>query len=497
MLHRILNRIVEVRSQETSAVLFGFAYFFCLLCSYYLLRPLRDAMGLVGGIGKLPWLFTATFVSMLVLVPIFGAVASRWPPRRFVPYVYRFFAVNIVGFGVLFATGVQEIHVSRVFFVWISVFNLFVVSIFWSVLADHFKNEQGRRLFGFIAAGGTAGALAGPALAASLVVKFGVAMLTVAAALLLELAVQCFRRLADATASQIQAGESESQTKPMASSGVGVAFPTVTFPSVTLPPPRNSLTRQHDTRIGGGIFSGITLIVRDRYLLGIVLYMLLHTFASTFLYFEQGRIVAATLSDTASRTRLFAIVDLAVSCLTIVLQVFVTGRLIRRFGVSAALILLPATGLLAFAGIAAWPILFMLVAAQGIRRSVDYAIVRPAREILFTVVSREAKYKAKSVIETVIYRGGDAVSGWIFTGLTAIGIGFSGVAIISTPLTAIWIGLAIWLGRRQEKQVRQDDNAYRSVPSADDKAISREGYALFQGSRSPENRPDAKRGDAS
>jgi AAA family ATP:ADP antiporter len=207
-------------------------------------------------------------------------------------------------------------------------------------------------------------------------------------------------------------------------------------------------------------------------LLGIVLYMLLHTFASTFLYFEQGRIVAATLSDTASRTRLFAIVDLAVSCLTIVLQLFVTGRFIRRFGVSAALVLLPAAGLLAFAGIAAWPALFMLVAAQGIRRSVDYAIVRPAREILFTVVSREAKYKAKSVIETVVYRGGDAVSGWIFAGLTAIGIGFSGVAIISAPLTAIWIGLAIWLGRRQEKQVRQDDSAYRTGHSADDKAVS-------------------------
>jgi AAA family ATP:ADP antiporter len=155
-----------------------------------------------------------------------------------------------------------------------------------------------------------------------------------------------------------------------------------------------------------------------------------------------------------------------------VLQVFVTGRFIRRFGVSAALILLPAAGLLAFAGIAAWPALFMLVAAQGIRRSVDYAIARPAREILFTVVSREAKYKAKSVIETVVYRGGDAVSGWIFAGLTAIGIGFSGVAIISAPLTAIWIGLAIWLGRRQEKQARQDDSAYRTAPSADDKATS-------------------------
>lgn len=429
-LQRALGRIVDVHPQEITAMLFGFAYFFCLLCSYYMLRPLRDAMGLVGGVGKLPWLFTATFFSMLALVPIFGAVATRWPPRRFVPLVYRFFVLNILGFGALFASGVQEVAVSRVFFVWISVFNLFVVSIFWGVMADHFKSEQGRRLFGFIAAGGTAGALVGPALAATLVAKFGVALLVVVAAMLLELAVQCFRLLANAT--QDSAQETGSRE-----------------------------IRRYDEKIGGGMFAGITLILKERYLLGIALYLILHTFASTFLYFEQGRIVTAALPDTATRTQFFAMVDLAVSCLAIALQVLVTGRFIKRFGVAAALILLPLAGLVVFAGIALWPTLWMLALAQGVRRAIDYAIVRPAREVLFTVVSRAAKYKAKSVIETVVYRGGDAVSGWMFTGLAAAGIGFAGVTAIFAPVTAFWVWLAIWLGRRQERQAKD-----RSAPFA-------------------------------
>lgn len=433
-MHRLLSRMVEVKPHETTAMLFGFAYFFCLLCGYYLLRPLRDAMGLAGGVGNLQWLFTATFISMLVLVPVFGAIATRWPPRRFIPYVYRFFALNVLIFGGLFATRTAEVAVSRVFFVWISVFNLFVISIFWSVIADHFKSDQGRRLFGFIAAGGTVGALVGPALAASLVVKFGVVVLTVLAAVLLELAVQCYRSL--------------DRTGPNR--------------SVTFDDESGATARAHagqDGRIGGGIFSGITLILHDRYLLGIVSFMLLHTFASTFLYFEQGRIVAAALSDTASRTQLFAVVDLAVSGLTILLQLFVTGRFIRRFGVVAALILLPVVGMLAVGSIALWPTLLVLVLAQGVRRAADYAIVRPGREILFTVVSREAKYKAKNVIETVVYRGGDAVSGWIFAGLSAIGIGFSGIALIFIPITALWAALATWLGKEQEQQARDSSEA--------------------------------------
>jgi len=413
MPQRLLRRFVEVQPGEAGALLAGFAYFFCLLCGYYLLRPLRDALGLVGGTGQLQWLFTATFAVMLLLVPVFGLLAKQWPPRRFVAVIYRFFALNILGFGALFALGVQELAVARVFFVWISVYNLFVVSIFWSVLAEHFSSEQGRRLFGFIAAGGTAGALAGPALAA-LLSGMGVAWLAVLAALLLELALQCCRWL-----QRIAPGSGHAMRR-----------------------------RQP---LGGDVLAGARLVWREPYLRGIVAYLLLHSFASTFLYFEQGRIVAASLADTAARTRLFATADLAVSCLSLLLQVAVTGRLLRRFGVVACLLLLPLAAMAAFAAVAIWPTLAVLVAAQSLRRAVDYALSRPAREVLFTVLSREAKYKAKSVIETVVYRGGDAFSGWLAALAASAGIGFGGVALLWLVPGAGWAALSAWLARRQER----------------------------------------------
>lgn len=432
--HRLLRRVVNVRPREMLAMLSGFAYFFFLLSGYYLLRPLRDAMGIAGGgAGQLQWLFTATFLSMLAIVPLFGMIAARWPPRRFVPFIYWFFALNMLVFGAFFASGLEEAIVSRVFFVWISVYNLFVVSIFWSVLADHFSSEQGRRLFGFIAAGGTAGALAGPALAALLVVKFGVTLLTVLAAIFLECAVQCYRALA---------GTAPQQASSRRTGGL-------------LPAGRE------DARLGGGVFAGIGLILRDRYLLGIVMFVLLHALTSTFLYFEQARIVAASLADTASRTRLFAMADLATSVLTIGMQLFITGRFMRRLGIAAALVLLPLVSLLSFASIAVWPVLLVLVLMQSSRRAIDYAIVRPAREVLFTVVSREAKYKAKSVIETVVYRGGDAAGGWIVASLAAAGIGFSGMAMIAAPFAVAWMALSAWLARQQERS-----RAFASRPPA-------------------------------
>jgi AAA family ATP:ADP antiporter len=417
---KLLRRVVEARPGEGAALLFGFAYFFCLLCGYYLLRPLRDAMGLVGGVGKLQWLFSATFIAMLALTPLFGWIATRWPPRRFVPLVYRFFALNILVFGALFALRLSEVTVSRVFFVWISVFNLFVVSVFWSVMADRFRNEQSKRLFGFIAAGGTAGALLGPALAALLAPRFGIAALTLLAAAMLELAVQCYRGL-------------------MRTGAAAQAAPA---------------RRIEQAGIGGGMLDGIRLVARERYLLGIVLYLLLHAFASTLLYLEQGRIVAASFADTAERTRYFAAIDFAVSALTLVSQLAFTGRMLQRFGVAAALLLLPLAGLLSLALLSIWPSAAALALAQALRRAVDYAIARPARETLFTVVDRAAKYKAKNLIDTVVYRGGDAFSGWIFSSLAAAGLGFGAMTLAFVPFTGAWIRLSLWLARRQQEHER-------------------------------------------
>ena len=426
-LHRLLRRCVDVEAGEVRATLLGFCWFFCLLGGYYLLRPLRDALGLAGGAQELQWLFSGTFVAMLMLVPLFGALVARLPPRRFVPLAYRFFTASIVVFGVLIARDVQSVWVGRVFFVWISVFNLFVVSIFWSVLADRFSNAQGRRLFGFIAAGGTAGTFAGPALAATLVSTVGPVALTLGAALLLEAALRCFHGLHPRApgSAALDAGRG-------AGEGEGDAA----------------------RPLGGGVFAGLGLIVRSPYLLGLCGYLLLHTAASTFLYFEQGRIVADAFADTASRTRFFALVDLGVSTSTLLLQVFVTGRLMKRLGLGTALLLLPVASALAFVAVAWSPVVLVLAGAQALRRACDYAIARPAREVLFTVVSREAKYKAKNAIETVVYRGGDAASGWLSSGLGALGVGFAGLAAIAIPLSAAWALLSLWLAREQERRLR-------------------------------------------
>ncbi len=424
-LHRLLRRAVDVEAGEVRATLLGFAWFFCLLGGYYLLRPLRDALGLAGGARELQWLFTGTFVAMLAVVPLFGALVARLPPRRFVPLAYRFFTASLLAFGASIALDVQGVWVERVFFVWVSVFNLFVVSIFWSVLADVFSNAQGRRLFGFIAAGGTAGTFVGPALAAALVGTLGPVALTLLAALLLEAALQCFHRLRPRRAASPGPG-------PAGEDGDGDA--------------------DGGRPIGGGVLDGLGLIARSPYLLGLCGYLLLHTAASTFLYVEQGRIVAEAFTDTASRTRFFALVDLGVSTLTLALQVFVTGRLIRRLGLAAALVLLPLASALAFVAVAWSPALLVLAGAQALRRACDYAIARPAREVLFTVVSRAAKYKAKNAIETVVYRGGDAASGWLSAGLGALGVGFAGLAAIAVPLSALWALLSLWLAREQERR---------------------------------------------
>ena len=412
---------LNVLPSERAALKLGFAFHFCVLASYYLVRPLRDALGLEGGADKLQWLFTATFVVMLLMVPLFGALVSRLPATRFVPLIYRVIAVSMLVFGVLIANHVAPVAVGRVFFVWISIYNLFIVSIFWSVLVDRFSSEQGRRLFGFVAAGGTLGTFIGPLLAATMATRFGPVALTIAAAVLLEVAVRCYRALLARTESQ---------------SG------------------RRSLD---DRRMGGSMLAGTTLILRSPYLLGLVLFMLLHTSAATLLYFEQGRIVAGSYADVASRTQFFAVVDLIVSALTLVFQLVLTAPLIRLIGIGGALAALPLATIVAFAAMALAPVPATVALAQGLRRAVEFAIVRPAREVLWTVVSREEKYKAKNVIETLVYRGGDAASGWLSAGLTALGAGFGLVAVVIVPFAGLWGWLCLWLARRQEQRATMNE----------------------------------------
>ncbi len=445
LLAAALERAVNVRDEEVAALLWSFAYFFCLLTGYYILRPLRDEMGIAGGVENLQWLFTGTFVAMLLAVPVFGAVVSRFPRRRFVPLVYRFFILNLLIFFALLQLDLGRIHVARAFFIWVSLFNLFVVSVFWSFMADIFRNEQARRLFGFVAAGGSLGALLGPTITAILAVPLGPVVLLLVSAAFLEAAVQCIRRLLRATegwqgADADAASERPSQAAPPGAPG-------------DAGPDAATIAGYRPEAIGGSIFAGITQLFRSPYLLGIGVYILLYTTTSTFLYFQQANIVAAAFNDPGERTRLFAVIDLLVALITIAIQCFATGRLMPWLGVGATLAFVPLFTLLGFLALAAAPTLAVLVAFQSLRRAANYAVSRPAREVLYTVVPREQKYKAKNVIDTVVYRGGDAVSGWAYWGLASVlGLGLPAIALVAVPLAGLWLGLGLRLGRTQERR---------------------------------------------
>ena len=415
----MLRKVVDVRPGEGRALLWSFAYFFCLLAGYYVLRPLRDEMGIVGGVKNLQWMFTATFVVMLAAVPLFGAIVAKLPRRRFIPLVYHFFVANIAIFWALLFAGIDTPAVARVFFVWISVFNLFAVSVFWSFMADLWASEQGKRLFGFIAAGGSAGALLGPLLTVVLVKAIGPMNLLIVAAVLLELAVLC-------------AGRLESAQVDRDRSGPGL----------------------RGDEIGGGWLAGLAMVLRSPYLAGIALWVALLSLAGTFLYFQQATIVAAASGDSAERTRIFAAIDLAVGVLTIGVQFIATGRLIARFGVGAAAAFLPLVFAIGFVMLAWAPMVGVVMAFQALQRTANFAISNPAREVLFTVLDREEKYKAKNVIDIVVFRGADALWAWLAALLRSAGLELASISLAVVPVTAVWLVLALALGRSQERRAR-------------------------------------------
>ncbi|MDB5808755.1 MAG: hypothetical protein JWN94_877 [Betaproteobacteria bacterium] len=426
---RWLARVVVLRPGEGRALAWSFAYFFCLLAGYYVLRPLRDEMGIAGGVKNLPWLFTATFLVLLAVAPVFAALVARLPRARFIPLVYHFFVANIAIFWLLLVFDVDKPLVARVFFVWISVFNLFAVSVFWSFMADLFASEQGKRLFGFIAAGGSAGALAGPAITFGLAVPLGPVNLLIVAAVLLELAVLCARRL-EAAAPKLKVSPPETASAPI----------TNERPAAPL---------------GGGWWDGIVMVLRSPYLGGIATWVFLLSLAGTFLYFQQANIVAAASDDPAVRTRIFASIDLAIGILTIIVQFFATGRLITRFGVGPAAAFLPLVFALGFLVLAFSPMLAVVIAFQAIQRTANFALSNPAREVLFTVVDRTEKYKAKNIIDIVVFRGADAANGWLFATLRGAGFELTTISLATVPVAIAWFVLALALGRAQEERARR------------------------------------------
>ncbi len=430
IVHACLRRAIDVEAKEVAALLWAFAYFFAIMCAYFILRPLRDDMAIAGGVHALPWLFTGTFVAMLCVVPFFGALVSRFPRRKFIPIVYWFFIANLLVFWALLQSGVGTIYVARAFFIWTSVFNLFIVSVFWSFMVDLFREQQGRRLFGFIAAGGTAGTLAGPLITLTAAAGTGTYNLLLVSVVFLVFAVSCVGQLLKSV------------------DGLN-GRPAAKIPSA----PSN------ERGIDGGIFSGVTEIAKSPYLIGIGLFIALFTWTSTFLYFQQANIIANAFDNSLERTQVFAAINLAVSTLTILTQIFITGRFMKAFGVRTAVAFLPAVTMIGFALFALAPTLAMLIVFQVIRRASNFAITRPGREMLFTVVTKEQKYKSKNFIDTVVYRGGDAVSGWAFIGFSrGLGFDLSAIAVVCVPIAAGWMGLAWLLGNRQMRLAKTQDD---------------------------------------
>nr|WP_237380790.1 MFS transporter [Cupriavidus sp. SW-Y-13] len=411
------------------AVIAAFLFFFCLFASYFMLRPVRETMGIAGGVKNLQWLFTATFVVMLVAIPFYGACCKWLPRRRFVPWVYAFFVANLLGFAFATRAMPDNVWLARVFYVWLSVFNLFVVSVAWSLMADVFRPEQARRLFALIAAGASAGGLAGPVLGGWLVGSIGLTGLMLLSAALLAATLPGtgylfgWRRRHGAGA--IEAMQAMDPSEP----------------------------------VGGGLWAGLMLVARSRYLLGVGLFVILLATASTFLYFEQARLVAEAFPSRQQQTQVFSALDAAVQALTILVQVFFSGRVARRYGVSALLTLVPLAVAGGFLLLAMWPTFAVLAGVMILRRVGEYAMLRPGREMLFTVVDPETKYKAKNVIDTAVYRAGDAVSAWVKTAIDALSGHPATVALAGAMLALAWAWLGWWLGRRHEGQLPTTENA--------------------------------------
>jgi AAA family ATP:ADP antiporter len=428
-----LQRVIDVRPQELAMVGWSWLFFFCALSAYYVIRPIRDDMGVAGGVQNLAWLFSGTLLGMFLANPPFAYLVARMPRNRFVTASYRFFGANLVlfFFAFLLSTKAQDVWIGRLFFVWTAVFNMFVVSIFWSVMADVFTHSQGKRLFGFIGVGGTLGSIAGSAVTASLVGPLGARNLLLVSVVLLEVGAFAARQLHSGV--EIEQG--------------------VKGEEAPLHEPEAPL-------IGGSVWEGFRRALMDPYFVNITLQMLLFTVLTTFLYFEQATIVDATMTDRTVRTQFFARIDLIVNALTLVTQTFATGRLVKTMGLSFALALLPLLSIAGFLLLGFMPTIFVLMAFQVLRRAGNFAIQRPAREVLFTVVSREDRYKTKSFIDTFVYRAGDQIGAWAYAPLAALGLGAgaAGITSVATVLAVISVVNAVWLGSRAQ-------DASRSLPT--------------------------------
>ena len=432
---KIFAKIVDVKPNEIRALWLAFVFNFVVLGGYYVIRPIRDEIGADRGVENLPWMYTGTLIGMLIANALYATIVARMSRRRFIPIAYRFAITNLFIFFILMRVmplAQERAILAPIFFIWVSVFNLFATTMFWSFMADSFSPEQGKRLFGFIAVGGSLGGIVGGAVTSSLAGKLSTAVFLLITAAMLELAAQCVR-----------------------------LFPTD--------------VRKHDARgeeaIGGNFWEGATHIARSPYLIGLAVFLIIYTLTNTWAYFQQADLTRNQLHDRAARTSFLANIDIAVNTITVLIQILLTGRLMKWLGVGVTLLLMPLLSGLGFAAIGFAPVLSVLATFQILRRAAGFALLRPSREVLFTVLRREDKYKAKSLIDTFGYRFGDILGAWSDPLLRWLGLGLVGISWLAVPITAMWCALSVWLGRKQrnlaEAQTKQDRTSLSSVAASE------------------------------
>jgi AAA family ATP:ADP antiporter len=425
---RFLKIASKVEQNEIKAVLLSFSFVFTLMASYYILRPVRDAMSSNWSDAELSTLFTVTFVFSFVAVALYGAACSRVKLGFLVPGIYGLFAASFFGFYVAIQALSDTPIIGKAFYVWISIFSLFHISVFWSFMADIFNKQQAPRLFGFIASGSSIGAIVGPLLALILVGNVGKGNLLLISAVLLLV--------------------------PMV-----IIFWLERLKHTELHNEKLNPEKDYQQTLGSNPLAGFKLFVKNPYLLGIGVFIFLYTIISTFVYFELKNLMIAL--DEGTRTQIWAGMDLAVNILTIGTAMFFTSRLTTRFGLAVTLALVPVIIVAGLLVVATAPMIWAVVGLQIIRRSGNYAITRPGREMLFTVVDRESRFKAKSVIDIVVYRGGDMITAWAFTGLThGLGLGLGAVAFVGVVIAALWAFVGYLLGRTYD----QDHGATGTEP---------------------------------
>jgi ATP:ADP antiporter, AAA family len=440
---RIFTKIVDVKPDEIHALLLAFVFNFVVLGGYYVIRPIRDEIGADRGVENLPWMYTGTLIGMLIANALYAIVVARMSRRQFIPIAYRFAIANLFLFFLLMRwmpAGQERSILAPIFFIWVSVFNLFATTMFWSFMADVFTPEQGKRLFGFIAVGGSVGGIVGGFVTSSLAGRLSTGLFLLITAVMLEIAAQCVRRFPTdfdhSCRASVSAREGfrSSQKRP---------------------------TKIEEQPIGGKFWEGATHIARSPYLLGLAAFLIIYTITNTWAYFQQSDLTGHHLQDRAARTSFLANIDIAVNTITVLIQVFLTGRLMKWFGVGITLVLMPLLSAVGFAAIGLAPVLTVLATFQILRRAAGFALLRPAREVLFTVLRREDKYKAKSLIDTFGYRLGDITGAWSYPLMRWFGLGLVGISWVAVPIGAIWCALSIWLGRKQRQlaEAKQDQSA--------------------------------------